>query len=140
MIVLSQLPVCMVESSKTIKLLGYVTADIQINTSYPKTKLIVLENLFQYKNSTISFGNEKLPLFLCRLSTVNVESPCLSTRSKPNCKGITVKSCHYSQSKGNLLKQRPSNYWKKIFINYQISMVSPGYCHGKWKTQEMHVH
>ena len=67
---------------------------------------------------------QKPPLFLCRLSTVNVESSCLSTRSNPNCKGITVMSCHYSQSKGNLLKQRPAIIDIKSPWCLQIVMIN----------------
>lgn len=110
MIISLQYSMCIAESSETIKLLVYVTADIQINNiSYPKTIFYILENLctdvitgqeiLSYgKNLTVNFSRDKTSLSICRLFTMKSEPPLLFTNSKPDCKPIAVKSCHYSQS------------------------------------------
>ena len=94
----------------TTKLLGHVTVDILIdNTSYPNTKLLVLEKLctivvidLDILSQHVHFFGDK-PLFsIHRLSIMNIEPLSLFKTLKPDCKAIIDKSCRQNRSDNNL--------------------------------------
>lgn len=135
----------------TTKLLGHVTVDILIdNTSYPNTKLLVLEKLctivvidLDILSQHVHFFGDK-PLFsIHRLSIMNIEPLSLFKTLKPDCKAIIDKSCRHNRSDNNLTEiwdKGPAIIERRHYQIEQISMVSPSSWEDKWKTQETQGH
>ena len=125
--------VCMAESTITVKVLGNVTVDLQINdTNYGKTKLSVLENLCsdviigqdilsQHQELIVEFGGSKPPLSVCGLSTMNVEPLSLFSGLKPNCKPIAVKSRRYNQNDRKFIELEIQRMLKEDIIEPSTS-------------------
>ena len=99
----------MAESSKKVKVIGYVNAALNIKEhAYPDVKLTLLEDLCadviirkdslsHHESLRIDFGGDRHALSICGLTALSVTPPRLSENLTPDCKPYAAKSRRYSK-------------------------------------------